>query len=279
MDRVCDVVEVRTGVRMPYLEQGDPSGVPLVLVHAVGDSQRIFEGLLDRLPAAIHAFAPTLRGHGDAGKPPSGYRSSDFAADIAAFLEAMHLDAAVIAGASSGGLVAQRFALDVPDRILGLVLLGSPLTFVNKPAAQALWDSAVKSLTDATLPAFVRSFYEDTLSLSVADELEDTARRESLRVPAFVWRETMRGILDDDFRDELHGIAVPTLVAWGDADTVLPREEQEMLARLIPGARLVVYPGAGHMFYWDDPGRVAGDLAAFTEVKPAPSMLSTAPAP
>jgi len=265
MDRVGDVVEVGTGVRMPYFEQGDRRGVPLLLVHAVGDSQRIFEGLLDRLPVAIHAFAPTLRGHGDAGKPPSGYRSTDFAADVAAFLEAVHLEAAVVAGASSGGLVAQRFALDFPDRILGLVLLGSPMTFANKPAAQALWDSAIASLTDAKLPAFVRSFYEDTLSLSVADELVDTARRESLRVPAFVWRETMRGVLDDDFRDELHAIAVPTLVAWGDADTVLPREDQEALARLIPGARLVVYPGAGHMFYWDDPARVVDDLVAFAD--------------
>jgi non-heme chloroperoxidase len=75
--RISGVVEVRSGLRMPYLEQGDPSGVPLVLVHAVGDSQRIFGGLLDLLPRTIHAFAPTLPGHGDASRPPSG--SSPFA--------------------------------------------------------------------------------------------------------------------------------------------------------------------------------------------------------
>jgi hypothetical protein len=50
MDRHPGLVEVRTGVRMPYLEQGDANGVPLILVHAVGDSGRIFEGLLDNLP-------------------------------------------------------------------------------------------------------------------------------------------------------------------------------------------------------------------------------------
>ncbi|MCU0522788.1 MAG: alpha/beta fold hydrolase, partial [Anaerolineae bacterium] len=82
MDRISGVAEIRSGLRMPYLEQGDPLGVPLVLVHAVGDSQRIFERLLDQLPRTIHAFAPTLRGHGDASRPTSGYRSSDFAADL-----------------------------------------------------------------------------------------------------------------------------------------------------------------------------------------------------
>jgi non-heme chloroperoxidase len=263
VERTFGVVEVRTGVCMPYVEQGDASGVPLLLVHAVGDSQWIFEGLLDHLPASVHGFAPTLRGHGDAGKPPSGYRSSDFAADIAAFLDAVHVERAVVAGASSGGLVAQRLALDFPDRVLALALLGSPLTFVNKPSAQALWESTIAPLTDATVPVFVRSFLADTLSQSASDELLDAAVQESLKVPAFVWRETMRGILDDDFRAELGSIAIPTLVAWGDADAVLPREDQEALASLIPGARWVVYSGAGHMFYWDDPARVAADLAAF----------------
>jgi non-heme chloroperoxidase len=117
MDRFSRVVEVRTGVRMPYYEQGDTLGTPLVLVHA---------------------FAPTMRGHGDASRPESGYRSSDFASDIAAFMEAVHIEAAVIAGGSSGGLVGQRFAIDFPDHTLGLVLLGAPLTLGNKPFTQGL---------------------------------------------------------------------------------------------------------------------------------------------
>jgi len=255
-------VSVR-GVRTPYAEQGDPQGTPLVLVHAVGDSHRIFEGLLEHLPASIHAFAPTLRGHGDASKPPSGYRSNDFAADLAAFMDATHIGAAVIAGASSGGLVAQRFALDLPERTLGLALLGSPLTFVDKPAAQALWDTAIAPLTDTTVPEFVRSFVGDTLSVPANAQGIDTVIRESLKVPAFVWRETLRGILDDDFRAEIGRIAVPTLVVWGDADAVLPREDQEAFTTLIAGARLAVVPGGGHMVYWDAPGPVADLLAAF----------------
>lgn len=265
MNRSSGTVTIRTGVRMPYVEQGDASGMPMVLVHAVGDSHRIFDGLLDHLPASVHAFAPTLRGHGDASRPRSGYRSSDFAADLAAFMDAVHIDAAIVVGGSSGGLVAQRFAIEFPDRILGLVLLGSPLRLGNKPAAQELWESTNSKLTDPIDPAFVRTFVESTLSRPVPDALLEASVRESLKVPAFVWRETIEGILEDDFSAELHEIAVPTLVVWGDRDSLLPQEDQATLVRLIRGARWVVHAGAGHVFYWEDPARVGIDLASFAE--------------
>ena len=64
---------------------------------------------------------------------------------------------------------------------------------------------------------------------------------------------------------ELHTIKVPTLIIWGDQDTILPRSDQETLAAAIPGSRLVVYAGAGHAFYWEEPNRVASDLVAFIE--------------
>jgi pimeloyl-ACP methyl ester carboxylesterase len=258
-------VELSNRLRLPYVEQGSPSGVPLVLVHAVGDSWRSFERVLCHLPESIHAFALTLRGHGDAARPESGYRSSDFAGDLAGFLGALGLEAAVIVGGSSGGLVAQRFAIDRPDRTLGLVLLGSPLSLGNKPGARKLWDSTFSKLTDPIDPDFVRGFVESTVVRPVPDAFLNAMVRESLKVPAQVWKATVKGLLEDDFSRELGSIQAPTLVAWGDRDTILPREEQERLAAGIPNARLLVYPGSGHAFYWEDPARVASDLTAFVE--------------
>jgi steroid delta-isomerase-like uncharacterized protein len=69
--------------------------------------------------------------------------------------------------------------------------------------------------------------------------------------------------LEDDSPGELDKIKAPTLIVWGDRDAILPRSDQESLAAAITGSRLVVYPGAGHAFYWEEPGRVASDLAAF----------------
>jgi pimeloyl-ACP methyl ester carboxylesterase len=104
-----------------------------VLVHAWLDSRRYFDQVMAVLPERIRAFAVDQRGHGDAAKPADGYGLRDFADDIGAFMDAVGLDAAVLAGASSGGYVAQRFAVDDPDRTLGLALLGSPRILRETP--------------------------------------------------------------------------------------------------------------------------------------------------
>jgi non-heme chloroperoxidase len=260
--RTFGTVQLPNRVVLPYAVQGS-SGIPLLLVHAVGDSWRSFERVLDHLPASVHAFAVTLRGHGDASRPESGYRSSDFAGDLVGFLDATGVKAAVIVGGSSGGLVAQRFSIDHPDRTSGLVLLGSPLSLGNKPAARELLDETLSKLADPIDPGFVRAFVAGTIVRPVPEAFLEAMVQESLKVPAHVWKATGEGLLQDDFSGELGSIHVPTLVVWGDCDTILPRHEQESMASRIPNARLVVYPRAGHAFYWEDPARVARDLADF----------------
>src|SRR5688572_4155025 len=112
-------VALSTGVTLPYVEQGDPSGVPVVLLHGVTDSWRSFEPVLPFLPGSIRAFALTQRGHGDADRPAADYRPSDMAADVAAFLTSQGLDSAVIVGHSMGSTVALQYALDYPERTRG----------------------------------------------------------------------------------------------------------------------------------------------------------------
>ncbi len=256
-------VELPNQVKLPYVEQGDPTGVPVLLLHAIADSWRSFEPVLSDLPESIHTFALTQRGHGDASRPASGYRVHDFAADLEAFMDALHLEAAVVVGGSSGGFIARRFAIDYPERTLGLVLLGSPATLRDKPGVQEMWDSTISKLTDPISPVFVREFVESTLTRPVPQAFLETIVRENLKTPARVWKDTFKGLLEDDSLAELDKIKAPTLIVWGDQDAILPRSDQESLAAAIPGSRLLVYPGAGHAFYWEEPGRVASDLAEF----------------
>jgi non-heme chloroperoxidase len=258
-------VELPNNVRLPYVEQGDPSGISLVLLHAVADSWHTFERVLPHLPASIHVFALTQRGHGDATRPPTGYRSTDFAADLAAFMDAVDLPGAVIAGGSSGGFAARRFAIDHPDRTLGLALLGSPFSLGDKPAVRGMFDSTIATLTDPVDPTFVREFALSTLAQPVPQTFLDIIVAENLKVPARVWKAVCEGLLEDDSANELDRIPAPTLVVWGDQDTILSRTEQEAMAAAIPNARLVVYKGAGHSIYWEEPERIASDLAALAE--------------
>lgn len=167
-------VELPNQVTLPYVEQGDPSGAALILLHAVADSWRTFELVLAHLPPSIHVFALTQRGHGDADKPEKGYGTRDFADDLALFLDAVGLAAAVVAGGSSGGFAARRFAIDYPERTLGLALLGSPLSLGDKPAVREMFDSTIAMLTDPIDPAFVRDFAESTLAQPIPQAFLDT---------------------------------------------------------------------------------------------------------
>ena len=257
-------VDLAIGVMLPYAEQGDPSGVPLLLLHGLADSWRSFEIVLSHLPQSIRAFALTQRGHGEATRPTAGYRPCDFAADLVAFLDAVGLEAAVIAGASSGGLVAQRFAIDHSRRTLGLVLIGSPATLRDKPAVLELWHSTVSQLTDPVDVRFVREFQESTLVQPVPQAFFETVILESLKLPARVWRAALQGFLEDDSTRELNKITAPTLILSGGRDAFL-QCDQEALAAAIAGSCVVVYEGAGHSFYWEEPERVASDLAAFAD--------------
>lgn len=229
----------------------------MLLLHGFTDSWRSFEPVLPHLPASIRAVALSQRGHGDADRPTAGYGPRDFAADVAAFIDALDLGRVVVVGHSLSTIVAQRFALDHPTRTLGLVLVGWR-GYPRQPTVAAL-----ASLEDPIDPGFVRAFLAASLARPVPPAFFDAMVRESLKVPARVWQAVVEAFQADDFSAEVSTIAVPTLIAWGERDASCPRSEQEALATTIAGARLVAYPGAGHCPHWEEPARFAADLAAF----------------
>jgi rifampin ADP-ribosylating transferase len=261
MEQLLAAARLPEGTSLPYVEQGDRSGVPVVLLHAVAESWRSWSRLLAHLPRNVHVFAPTLRGHGDADKPPAGYRLEEAADDVVAFLDALGVHRAVVAGTSSGGLVAQRVAVDHPRRVLGLLLVGSPRSL--RGARAPAWVSDVAALADPVSPAFARESVESfPVGRAIPRDFVDQMVQDGCQAPARVWRAVMQGMFEADPPTETGVITVPTAVLWGDQDGLLPREEQDRLVAAIPGARLVVYEGTGHLVLWEEPERVAADLVA-----------------
>lgn len=258
-------VELSKQIKLQYVEQGNPQGLPLILLHGYADSWRSFELVLPYLSQSIHVFALTQRGHGDASRPISGYSPRDFSMDLAAFMVELEIEATVIVGGSSGGITARCFAVEYPNRTLGLILGGSPLTLKDKPSVLALWDSTISRLEDPIDPNFVYEFVKSTLVQKVPQAFLNTIIKENLKVPARVWRATLKGLLEDDCLDELNEIKSPTLIVWGEKDGVIPRTDQEILLNSIPNSRLVVYPNTGHVVYWEEPARFASDIVAFIE--------------
>ena len=229
------------------------------------DSWRSYAPTLDRLSDTLRVIAASQRGHGDSDKPTAGYRVEDFAADAVAFLDAVSVERAVVAGHSGSCLVARRVALDASDRVAGVVLEASPTTLRGDPGLQNFIESVVSTLTDPIDLGFARSIIVDTSTGDLAPELIDELTEELLKVPARVWTAMFAALLDYDDLAELNHMTAPTLLVWGGADPLVPRAMQEELLARINDARLKAYPGVAYTPRWETPDRFADDLQAFAE--------------
>jgi non-heme chloroperoxidase len=262
-------VHLATGPRLHYAERGDREGETIVFLHAYTDSWFAFSRVLPLLSRSYHAFAPDERGHGDSDKPECCYTVDDFTADVDAFMDAVGIEEATLVGDSSGGMIAQRVALEYPHRVSRLVLMGSPTTLLNNEAVIEAGEE-MRALEDPISPEFVREFHLSTIHHPVPEEFLSTALSETLKVPARVWRGYMEGVVltvDDTAR--LGEINSPTLILWGERDAILGREEQERRAAAIPDATLRVYPDTGHAVAFERPEWVVRDLEGFIRGGPA----------
>jgi non-heme chloroperoxidase len=269
-------ITLPTGVQLEYADHGPVAGTPVVLLHGVTDSWRSFEAILPNLPGDIRAFAVSLRGHGGSSRPESGYLFSDMSADIDAFLEALNVDRAVIVGHSMGASVAQRFAIDHPERVRALVLIGAFASLYREPGVTAFFDTSVARLTDPIDRSFAREWQLSTLAREIPAAQLDVFVDETLKVPSRVWKAAFSGFLSTpDFLDRLHAVTVPALLIWGDRDAFVPREHQDQLLATLPDARLTVYQGHGHAVHWEAPLRVADDISTFLARQvPAPRFVA-----
>ncbi len=254
-------VRLANGVTLEYAERGQGNGQVVIFLHGYTDSWYSFSRVLELLPIRYHGYALTQRGHGDSDKPPAGYEMSTLAADVVAFMDRFGIQKAAIVGHSMGSVVAQRVAIEYPNRVSKLVLVGSTPHGANDVVLDLL--SFVQTLQDPVDPAFVRDFQVSTTFQPVPAGFLNRVVAESLKVPARVWKAALTGFVAADNRDDLERIQVPTLIIYGDQDSVFPYADQLDLKDGIPNSRLLVYPQTGHGVHWERPERFTADLADF----------------
>lgn len=255
-------VQLSTGVTLRYVEQGRKNGPVVVFLHGYTDSHHTWDLNLPRLPRSFHAYALDQRGHGDSSRPGCCYSQSDFAADVVAFLDAVGVERATLVGHSMGSFIAQQVALEYPERVDALVLVGSAPTVAGNPVALGLQE-AVDTLTDPVDPAFIREFQSGTFYRPVPDSYLDTLVSESGKVPARVWQAALSGLIAEDHSARLGEISVPTLVVSGDQDGFFSVADGQALAAAIPGATFVLYTGTGHGIHAEQPQRFGHELQRF----------------
>jgi pimeloyl-ACP methyl ester carboxylesterase len=272
------------GVRVHYRDQGDPSGPPVVMVHGYAASLEAWEPWVARLGDRYRIVTLDLPGHG-LTRAPATWRPSlrAYAGVLDAVTDRLRLPPFVLVGNSMGGGVAWTYALKHPDRVRGLVLVdsigipappaqsrrkGTPLVFqilATPPGRFVLAHVDTRNLAEKGL----KQAYVDPALVSPAlvDRYVDLSRAPGHRQILTSGEGGGPTITSRTFA----AIAVPTLVLHGDADVVIPVSSSVALAAAIPGARLITYPGVGHVPMEQIPDRSAADVGAFlARVEPAP---------
>ncbi len=263
MIQLIDRIDIGNGVRLEFVRQGKGASNPLMFLHGVTDSWRSFEAVLASLSPDIEAFAVSQRGHGDSDRPDFGYQLGNLARDVAEFMRSLGIERAVIVGHSMGAIVAQRFALDFPEMVSGLVLIGSMSNLAGNVDAQLFYEEAVRPLGDEVAPELAREFQESTLARPIDPGTLDMLIAECLKTPARVWKAAFQGFKDVNLTPELPKIDVPVLMLWGDLDNFAARAEQDAVASALQASTLVIFEGYGHAVHWEAPELVAREIEAF----------------
>ena len=255
-------IELSTKVKLEYAEQGNHDGIPVIFLHGITDSWHSFETVLTKLPASIHAFALTQRGHGNSSKPDNEYSPGNFSSDVAAFINQKKLGSVFIVGHSMGGVNAQQFALDHPQLIRGVVIVGSDPSFRNNPVVPEVYQEVLK-LEGTNDKKFMEEFQRSTLVKPIDSAYFNLFVAEGLKTPARVFKAAFRGIMEVDFTEELKKIKAPVLILWGAEDVICIRKGQDTMKQNIKNSKLLVYEATGHALHWEQPERFTKDLLDF----------------
>ena len=289
-------MQIRAGeLSFEVEDQGDPGAPALLLIMGLG-TQLIHwpEGLCERLVARglrvirfdnrdaglssglTHLGVPRVRrlmARAALGFPGRGpYGLADMARDALGVLDALGVARAHVAGASMGGMIAQRLALDAPERVASLTSIFStprPINLSRPRAIRALLAPQARTRDEAIermMGVFnvlrgPRFAFDEALHRELAAEVYDRAAP----IPGGPARQLAAIMTSPARTRELPGLRAPTLVIHGTADPLIPVGSGRLTARLIPGARLHLIEGMGHHLppgAWDE---LAGEIARHVE--------------
>lgn len=257
--------EINTrGGTVRYAERG--SGSPIVLLHATLHDRHDYDPVLAGLAGAHRVIAVDWPGHGESGPLPAGLRAGGplFADVLDDLVEGLGLPPAAFIGNSVGGYAAARLAITDPRRVTKLVLAnGAGLTAqnaVSRAFCRLLGTPAIgRQVFPRLVPGYMKARTQHDRFI-VTRVVARARTREGAATAAALWRSFADPAYDLSARGA--EITAPTLLVWGENDSVLPLSAGLATQRAIPGARLVALP-TGHVTFSSDPDGFLGAVLPF----------------
>jgi len=233
------------GIPTRYERAG--SGPPVLVLHGWGASVEAVGGIVNGLKGVADAIAVDLPGFGQTGMPPEPWGVSDYAGWVLAFLDSLGLDEPIdVVGHSHGGRVAIWIAAHRPERI-GKLVLTDAAGIRHRPPKWYLKVGLAKTAKHAgrRLGPPGRALQRQIAGRSASTDY----------AAAGALRPTMAKVVNEDLTHLLPRIRASTLLIWGSDDDATPLADGHTMEKLIPDAGLVVFEGAGHFAYADQPQR------------------------
>ena len=250
------------GTELYYERRGD--GAPLLLIQGLGANALHWgEPLLAALERDHELVVYDNRGAGrSAPLDGADLTTAGMAADALGLLDGLDLERVHVMGISMGGMVAQELALAQPGRVASLTL---GCTSCGGTQSRATDQAVIRALTAAVLSRdqdrMLRTGFEFVVSRAYANDpahyaaFVAAARNHPPDIPLLMGQQA--AVVAHDSYARLRGLTVPTLVLHGTADQLLAAVNGDLVASLIPGARLELLEGAGHLFFWERPDETA----------------------
>jgi pimeloyl-ACP methyl ester carboxylesterase len=269
------------GVRIHFQEAGAENAPPLILIHGFISSNLVWSDVL--LPLAATGFrviAPDLPGYGYSDKPGDGeYTIESQACAVIGLMDRLEIEKATIVGASYGGAVAASMALDYPERVERLVLVGTVSN--DEPKKKLLLRiSRLSVVGDIVTPLFLGSRWIlrkriEEMYRRIGQPVDEhkLAARHHLLATSNVHRamiRTARRWSANRIQSEASRIRQPTLIVWGDSDTHIPLAEGFRLSNAIRDSRLIVFRNCGHLPPTEYPEKFVEAVADFCGTRQSP---------
>jgi pimeloyl-ACP methyl ester carboxylesterase len=241
------------GLSVAYQRTGD--GPVLVLLHGFIVDSRMWRPQLESLSDQFTVIAWDALGTGQSSDPPETFGIGDWADCLAGLLDAVGVQRAHIVGLSWGGILAQEFYRRHAARVLSLVLTDTYAGWKGSLPEQVVHNRLDTCLQDASLPPnqLVTKYLSGAFSESVTQEVREELANIMSDFHPTGFRLMAITSAQVDTRDLLPSIRVPTLLIWGDADKRSPMNVAYQIRDAIPGARLAIISGAGHVSNLEKP--------------------------
>ena len=270
-DKMKKKVALPNGETLAYLEMGNPTGTPVVMIHGYTDSARDWVPMLPYISQQFHLILVDIRGHGESSKPECCYGRLDFAYDIKLLLDALHVRKADLVGHSLGTIIIQTFAEYWPERTGRIVLVsstgGMPPDAPKRPPELdfAKEIRQLKEPIEADSPFMIAWWDSPT---PVDPDFIKRERKDAARIPLHVWLAVLDQTLSDndnygDLQRTLPRLKAPTLLIWGSKDPIMLQPVRTSLMKALPEAQVKVFEGLGHNPFWEDPAGVAEVINRF----------------